>query len=384
MAVVIAGGMVYRDHTFCREDLLIEGGRIRQIGTVRQEGAQVYPADGLFVAPGFLDVHTHGAAGVDLNEARAEELEKLCRFFAAHGTTGFLGSILTDCFSQTMRCIGEYRRWKEGEHRGACLEGLHLEGPFLSPAYKGAMPEQFLQKGNIGLLRRYQEAADGAIRYLTVSPEVEGIGELIREASRMGIRVSVGHSGADYKTTRAAIACGAAAATHTGNAMRPLDRHEPGIFGAVLEDEGIYAEMICDGKHLHPGIVRLITRLKGTERILLVTDSIMAAGMPDGDYRLGVHEVTVKQGDARLKNTGVRAGSTLTMDRAFRNLMAFTGLKPAQALPALTENPARLLGLWDQVGFLEEGKRANLVLLDGRMRVRRTMVDGVWCAFGDD
>ena len=183
------------------------------------------------------------------------------------------------------------------------------------------MPEHLLRKGEPALLRSYQEQAEGCIRYLTASPEVEGVLDLIPAARELGIVTAIGHSGADYETAMAAIATGAAAATHTFNAMQLLHQHRPAILGAVLESD-VYCEAICDGRHLHPGIVRLLLKTKGLNRIVAITDSIMAAGLPDGNYHLGVNEVVVEEGDAKLASDGTRAGSTLTQNTALKNLLA--------------------------------------------------------------
>ena len=262
------------------------------------------------------------------------------------------------------------------EHKGSRLLGIHLEGPFLSPQYKGAMPEHLLQKPNLELVKEYQEAAEGEIRYITVSPEIEGMVDFIPKLCEQGMAVAIGHSGADYDTARKAIAGGAAASTHTGNAMRLLHQHEPAIWGAVLEDEKVYCEMICDGRHLHPGTVRLILKTKGLDRAVAVTDSIMAAGLPDGNYKLGVNDVVVVDGDARLTHGGSRAGSTLTSGKALLNLLEFTGRSLEEILPLMTENPAKLVGVYDRVGSLEEGKDADVVVLDETCRIEATYVKG--------
>lgn len=383
MKLLIQGGMVYRSHRFAKEDILIKESLIHKIGEEitdpDKEGAAVLDAFGHWIVPGFFDIHTHGAAGVDVNAATAEDLERICRFFASQGTTGWLASILTDTKEQTLWCISQYLKWRGLEHRGAILEGIHLEGPYLAKEYKGAMPEHLLRTADIDLLREYQEAAQGAIRYITVSPEVEGIVDCIPEIRKLGIQVAIGHSGADYETSRRAIEQGAAAATHTGNAMKLLHQHSPAIFGAVLEDDGVYAEMICDGLHLHPGTVRFLMKIKGLDRVVAITDSIMAAGLPDGDYKLGVNDVVVKDGDARLKSSDVRAGSTLTTGRAYRNLLQFTGRAPEEILPILTENPARLMGMSGQIGSIGEGMQANLLFLNHENEIVRTMVNGSLC-----
>ena len=375
MKTLLKNGMVYRNHEFAKTDVLFDGRTICAVGDdLQADGAEVVDAAGTYVVPGFIDVHTHGAVGVDVNGASAEDFEKICRFQATQGTTSWQGSILTDTREQTLSCIGEYNKWKAMEHEGADLMGIHLEGPFLCADYKGAMPEHLLQKPNMELLKEYQDAAKGDIRYITVSPEVEGIPEFIPEMKKLGMVVAIGHSGADYDTARKAIANGAMAATHTGNAMKLLHQHFPAIWGAVLEDDNLYCEIICDGRHLHPGTVRLIIKTKGLDRVVAITDSIMAAGLPDGDYKLGVNDVIVENGDAKLPN-GVRAGSTLTMAQALRNLMAFTGEGAEIVSRLMTANPARLMG-WAGKGELDVGKDADLVLLDGDYQVARTVVGG--------
>ncbi len=379
MAVLLKGGMVYQGHEFVRADILMSEGVIAAVGTgLAETNAQVTDVAGKRIVPGFLDIHTHGAVGVDVNGARAEDYEKICRFHVSQGTTGWLCSVLTDTREQTLWCIEEYKRWKNLEHEGSRLLGIHLEGPFLSPQYKGAMPEYLLQKPNLDLVREYQEAADGEIRYITVSPEVESMVDFIPALCELGMTVSIGHSGADYETSRKAIANGVAAATHTGNVMRLLHQHEPAIWGAVLEDDEVYCETICDGRHLHPGTVRLILKTKGTDRVVAVTDSIMAAGLPDGNYKLGVNDVVVVDGDAKLTD-GTRAGSTLTSGQALKNLLAFTGRPLEEILPLLTENPARLIGVYDRVGSLDEGKDADLVILDEACCVEAAYVKGEPC-----
>lgn len=370
-------GRVYRDHRFETLCVLSENGVITEIGEwISAPEAERIDLKGRRLVPGFLDIHTHGAAGVDVNSADPDGYEKISRFMASQGTTGWLGSVLTDTKEQTLACIEAYKQWKDMEHKGAAMMGIHLEGPFLSPEYKGAMPEHLLQSKNIPLIEEYQKAAQGEIRYITVSPEVDGMVEDIPKLKALGIQVAIGHSGADYDTARAAVANGAMASTHTGNAMKLLHQHFPAIWGAVLEDDRVYCEVICDGRHLHPGTVRLILKTKGLERVVAVTDSIMAAGLPDGEYRLGVNEVVVIDGDAKLKENGTRAGSTLTSGKALKNLIAFTGRPAEELIPLLTENPAKLLGMDGQRGFIRQGLFADFVVLDENDGVEETYVQG--------
>lgn len=368
-------GRVYVDGRFQDTDLLVEDGRIAGFGGRADETVDL---GGRLLVPGFLDLHTHGGDGVDVNAATAEDLAKIGRFFARDGTTGWLCSILTDTEEQTLWCIGQARAAMAAPITGAQLMGIHLEGPFLSTEYKGAMPEHLLRKGNAALFRKYQAAAGGAVRYLTVSPEVEGVVDMIGELSGH-VTIAIGHSGADYETACAAIDKGAAACTHTFNAMGLFHQHRPGIMGAVLE-RPVMCEAICDGRHLHPGSVRMLLACKGWDKVVAITDSIQAAGLPDGHYKLGVNDVVVVDGDAKLASNGVRAGSTLTTGQALKNLVQFTGESVEKVLPLLTSNPARLIGMDYRKGSIAPGKDADLVVLDDKLNVTATYVAGQ-CVF---
>ena len=372
----IVNGQVYIDHTFQKKTIYIQDGTIHLLEADCQTSGTVFDAAGRRIVPGFIDIHTHGAVGVDVNGASAEDLEKIGTFFAKNGTTSWLASILTDTEEQTSRAISQCIEYQASAGKGAQLLGIHLEGPFLASEFKGAMPEHLLKKGSADLAASYQRQANGNIRYITVSPEVEGVLELIPKLRELGIVVAMGHSGADYDTSMAAIQAGTAACTHTFNAMAPLHQHRPAIIGAALESD-VYCEMICDGLHLHPAIVRLLWKTKGPQRLVAITDSIMAAGLPDGNYHLGVNQVVVEKGDAKLASDGTRAGSTLTQDRALRNLLSFTGLSLEEILPVLTENPAKLIGVYDRKGSIEDGKDADLVVLDEQNQVADVFLQGI-------
>ena len=373
----IINGEVFLEHSFEEKTIKLSEGKIEVLekGATVPKDAECYDACGKKVVPGFIDVHTHGAVGVDVNAATADDLEKICCFAATRGTTSWLCSILTDTKEQTEWCIDQFKEHKKRGSAGADLMGIHLEGPFLSTEYKGAMPEYLLQKPNMPLLREYQERAEGNIKYITISPEVEGLAEDIPAMKELGITVSIGHSGADYDTAWKAIDNGAACCTHTFNAMKLLHQHFPAIMGAVLESD-IYCEMICDGRHLHPGTVRLLIKTKGIDKVVAITDSIMAAGLPDGNYKLGVNDVVVVEGDAKLADTGVRAGSTLTQDTALRNLLSYTKRPVEEILPMLSENPAKMLGIFDRKGSIANGKEADIVILDKEYNVTNVFVGG--------
>ena len=361
-----------------RLNVTVEDGVVTGLSSAydNEKDLPVIDASGLLALPGFIDVHTHGAAGFDVNAADVEGLRTIGRFFASQGTTGWLCSILTDTPEQTLWCIEQARQVIEGgPYDGAALLGIHLEGPCLSSEYKGAMPEHLLMhEASVDLFRQYQEAAGGHILYTTLAPEVPGVPELIPQLEALGITSVIGHSGAGYDLSWACVNAGAKSAMHVGNAMRLFHQHEPAIFGVALESD-IYAETICDGRHLVPGTVRLYVKVKGWDKILGITDSIMAAGLPDGNYKLGVNDVVVEDGDAKLATTGVRAGSTLTQATALRNFMKFTGAPVELAAKPLSQNPANLFG-WTDRGRIAVGARADLVLMDDAYDVVRTIVGG--------
>ena len=369
---LFTNGKVYVDGRFQDTDLLVQDGRVAGFSGKADE---VVDLGGKLLIPGFLDLHTHGGDGVDVNAATAGDMAKIGKFFAKNGTTGWLCSILTDTPEQTLWCIDQAKAAMAAPITGAQLMGIHLEGPFLCSAYKGAMPEHLLRKGDPALFRQYQQAAEGAVRYITVSPEVEGVVDMIAEIAGH-TTVAIGHSGADYETSCAAIDAGAQACTHTFNAMGLFHQHRPGIMGAVLE-RPVCCEAICDGRHLHPGSVRMLLACKGWDKVVAVTDSIQAAGLPDGHYKLGVNDVVVEDGDAKLASNGVRAGSTLTTGQALKNLVKFTGESVEKVLPLLTANPARLIGMDHRKGSIAPGKDADLVVLDQDLNVTATYVAGV-------
>ncbi|MGA3047003.1 MAG: N-acetylglucosamine-6-phosphate deacetylase [Terracidiphilus sp.] len=359
----------------------IEDGQIVSIGT--QETGELGSHDrvldypGATLAPAFLDVHIHGAAGHDVMEATPEALNAIGRFLAAHGTGSFLATTVTASMDVTLRALSGLAKLLETptEEKGTARPiGIHLEGPFLSHAKRGVQPPEHLLAPDTVVFDRFFEAAEGHIRLMTLAPELPGAIELAAHATARGVRVSLGHSDATSAETQAAITAGAASATHTFNAMRPLDHREPGILGTVLTTDSLFAELICDGIHTAPEMVKIWWRSKGPERAILVTDAMSAAGMPDGEYQLGGFAVQVANGKATAR--GVLAGSVLTLDRALTNFLGFTGAPLEQALLLLTTNPAAMTGLADRVGSLSVGHAANLVAVDGTGRLTASIVNG--------
>ena len=362
---------VYLDGQFRPASITVEDGVIAAVEEGRAKGAAELGAG--MLTPGFIDLHTHGAAGVDVNAADEEGLRRIAAFFASQGVTAWHASVLTDTEEVTRRCLSAIRNVMRDGSGGARLMGAHLEGPFLAREYKGAMPESLLRTGDAAMLRGLEKDFPGVIRYITVSPEVPGVIDMIREIADEVV-VAIGHSGATYDESMRAIDAGARCITHTFNAMRLFHQHEPAIMGAALESD-CWCEAICDGRHLHPGTVRILLKCKGRQRVVAITDSIMAAGLPDGNYKLGVNDVVVKDGDAKLLN-GVRAGSTLTLQQALQNLVRFTGKTAEEVLPLLTANPAEAMRLSGRQGVIAVGADADLTLLDDTLTARRVWSRG--------
>jgi N-acetylglucosamine-6-phosphate deacetylase len=346
----------------------IKDGHIASISTGASAGDHHFPAATL--APAFFDVHIHGAAGHDVMEATPEALAAVGRFLASRGTGSFLATTVTAPLDMTLRALDGLA--KLIDHPDSIPSsrpttkpiGIHLEGPFLSHAKCGVQPKEHLLEPSIATFDKLFEAAGGHARLMTLAPELPGATELAAHATQRGVRISLGHSDANAAQTRAAIAAGAASATHTFNAMRALDHREPGILGVVLTTDSLFSELICDGIHTTPEIVKLWWRAKGPERAILVTDAMSAAGMPDGEYHLGGFAVQVANGRAMAR--GVLAGSVLTLDRALANFTQFTGAPLDQALRLLTVNPAAMTGFSDHTGSIKAGQPANLVAVDAQ------------------
>ncbi len=373
--ILFAGGRVFTGGRLVPCEVLVRDGRIAAVGTdLERTGCQVVELEGNILSPGFLDVHTHGGAGVDINSAGQADLEKLSAFFASQGVTGFLASILTDTVEATERAIDHVCTFMDGPAPGARCLGIHLEGPFLCLKYKGAMPPELLREGDAGLFLRYQERAGGRVRYMTVAPEVKGVPEMISQL-RGACVLAMGHTDADYETAIDAIERGVTACTHTFNVMSLFHQHRPAVMGAVLE-KPVYCEAICDGRHLHPGTVRMLLSCKGWDKVVAITDSMQAAGLPDGEYMLGINPVTVTDGDAKISGTDIRAGSTLTLAQAVKNLSRFTGEGPEKVLGLLTTNPARLIGEDHRRGDIAVGKDADFVVLSSGLDVIETWSAG--------
>ena len=390
--IVLCAKRLYTPQEEIKDPLLfIEDGLISAVSARAQQeipkNATVIDLvkDGLadaILAPGFVDIHMHGGAGLDVMRATPGELPHLNQFLTTHGVTGYFPTTVAAPLDQTCRALERLAHAIEASQSSPAANGdavqarplgIHLEGPFLSHKRRGVHPPEYLVEPTLAIFESLWQAARGQVRMMTIAPELPGALEVIAEAARRKVCVSIGHSDAVLEDALAGVRAGARHATHTFNAMRPLDHRDPGILAEVLTDDQLSADIIVDGIHVAPEVVQIFLREKGLERSVLITDATAAAGMPDGTYQLGPIQVEVK--DGKCTKDGNLAGSVLTMDRAVRNVTRFAGWTLQDAVRAATLNATRAVGL-AQHGHLSPGAEANIVVLNGDGEVKKTMVRG--------
>ncbi len=353
-----------------RIDRVLPGMRITRAERERLD--EVIDARGAYVSPGFINVHLHGAAGFDVMDDDPAALPSIARFQASTGVTAMLPTTMTYDFPTIYRALDRIRAVMGEEKDGAVILGANLEGPFINRAQRGAQAAENIAAPDFERIRAYQ----GVIRLLTLAPEeLKGDYAFVEQCQTAGITVSLGHSAADYNTARQAILqYGINHITHLFNGMAPFHHRRPGLAGAAL-DTPADCEIIADNVHLHPMTQRFLWRMKQERHIILVTDSMRACGLGDGESELGGQLVRVSGQVATLAD-GTIAGSVLTLDRAVANFAANTGASLAQTVACATKVPAQNLGIYGEYGSLEPGKRADIVIFDGAVRVRRTIIGG--------
>lgn len=335
-------------------------------------GGVVLDAQGMFILPGFIDIHFHGAMGKDIMDADVASLEVMSYFCASHGVTSFYPTTWSASQADIMdalNCVKENQKIV----KGARIQGVHVEGPYVDFEYRGAQLPSMIRKAD---KKEYQSWFDtGVVKIVTCAPEIDGAKEFISEAVSNGIRISIGHSQANYEQVFDASALGATQATHLFNGMVGLHHRDPGTVGGILDDPRLLVQVICDGVHLHPAIIRLIRAVKGSSKVILITDSIRGAGLPDGDYEHKGQNFFVRDGIARTPEGGL-SGSTLTLDQAVRNYMRFTGASLEETVSTITSVPALEMGLENHKGRIAVGYDADLVWLSQDYEVTKTFVMG--------
>lgn len=380
MKAILANHLMTPETSIEDAVVLIENGRITSVDSAADRTipaeAELIPSRGLTIAPGLIDVHTHGAAGLQFNDGGADTVAGLARFYARHGVTGFLAGVWGTHAQLTAGIDAATKALSLSEwHGGAELLGIYLEGPFINVAHAGAFVLESIKAPDLELLRSYLDRAEGAVKLLTLAPELPGAAQLLALASARGVVNAIGHSGASWEEACEAATAGVRHVTHLFNAMLPLHHRTPGALGAALSDDRFTVEIIADGIHVHPAIVRLLTRTKRPHQVVLITDSIGAAGLPDGRHELSEVNVNVGENSARLDD-GTLAGSTLTMERGVHNLVEFGAATLGEALAMGSLNAARLLGLAHRKGRIAPGFDADLVAFFPDLEVAWTMVGG--------
>ncbi len=362
-----------KDFEFTTADVKVENGIITEIAPeIAGEGIDL---SGKYILPGAVDIHTHGAVGHDHCSGDKEGLARVCEWEAKNGVTSFLPTTMTVGEDTIIKAVKAVREYMDEEHKGATPLGVHLEGPFFSMAKKGAQPAEYIKNPDFDMFKRIFDAGEGAVKIIDVAPELDGAVEFINEAKKYCV-VSVGHTSGAYEDAMAAYAAGATNTVHLYNGMTGATHREPGIVGAAWDCESATAELICDGIHIHPAIIRTTFKILG-KRVVMISDSLSCAGLPDGTvfYDAGGHEITVSGGKATLKDGTIAGSSTNLFECVRRNVKA--GIPLETAMYAASYAPAKAIGEDKNVGSIDIGKRADLVITDKDLNIDSVYVKGV-------
>ena len=358
------------NRTFTQGDIIVYNGKFAETSLQNEE---IIDGHGWYAIPGLIDIHFHGCAGYDFCDGTEEALEKISAYEASVGVTGICPASMTieeSKLYQAMKNAGEYTG-----HGGAKFEGIHMEGPFISEKKKGAQAAEHIRTCDLKLYQRLQEASGGQIRIVDIAPETEGAMPFIAAVKDEAV-ISLAHTTADYDTAMEAFSSGASHVTHLFNAMPPFHHRDPGVIGAAADTDECRVELICDGIHVHPAMVRAAFSLFGPDRIILISDSMRAAGLADGWYTLGGQDVHV-QGKLATLNDGTIAGSVTNLMACVQTAVKQMGIPLADAVACATVNPAKEIGIYDHCGSIASGKDADLVLLDENLQVRAVYINGI-------
>lgn len=362
--VAFVGGMVFNSYTekFERANVICRDGYIAEISSYVPSGYEKIDVTDKYLIPGLIDVHTHGIAGGDFNYASENKMGKMCYAYAKQGTTSIMATLASQSMTKLFNSIYAINQHRLNENFDkANVIGIHMEGRYLNPKMRGAHAEELLSLPNVNELKSLFNIMMPTPAHFSLAPELEGAEEFIKTAREFGATVGIAHTSASYEEAEKAIELGATSFTHTFNAMTPVHHRMPGAAVCSLNSDKAYTEIICDGVHLHPGIVKLAYNAKAKDKLVLITDSMSATTMEDGEYGIAGSKVYVKDGRA-INEDGVLAGSTLTMFNALKNLMKFCGITLNEALKCATINPCKMVGA-DFVGSIEKNYRADLIVL---------------------
>ena len=366
--MIIKSGKVFQeDGSFLEQTLYVNAHRLVDKAEYQDDG-EIIDAEGLLVLPGLVDIHSHGAAGEDFSDGNPEGLKKILRYERSCGITSYCPTSMTFPKERLRQIFASIKGAQTEE--GAKVVGINMEGPFLDPAKKGAHVEKWIAAPDVAFVRELNQDVDGLVRLVTLAPNMDGAEEFIKEMHEE-VCISLGHTAADYDCASRAMKFGAHHVTHLYNAMQPFGHRAPGLIGAAMDDPECMVEIICDGYHIHPSAIRAAFRMFGPERVILISDSMRAAGMENGTYELGGQEVTVKDRKAVLKD-GTLAGSATNLYGCMCKAVEF-GIPLEQAIMAATANPARSIGIFDRVGSIRIGKQADLLLVSENLELKRVI-----------
>lgn len=362
------------DRKFEKGEILIENGLFAEGADDQGEG-EVIDGEDCYAIPGLIDIHFHGCKGYDFCDGTEEAIKEIAKYEASVGVTAISPATMTLPVEQLEQILKTAASYKKKAKEGADLIGVNMEGPFISKDKKGAQNAAYIISCNKEIFHRFQNAADGLVKYIGIAPEKEGALEFIDQV-KDEVNVSLAHTNADYDAAKAAYDKGADHAVHLYNAMPAFTHRSPGVIGAVSDSEHVMAELICDGVHIHPSVVRATFKMLGADRIILVSDCIRATGMPDGQYTLGGLDVNVSGNRATLVSNGALAGSATNLLDCVRTAVIEMGIPLETAVACAAMNPARSLGEYDKYGSISPGKKGNVVLLDKELNLKAVIKDG--------
>lgn len=367
--ILIKNCKYYSNQKFINGDILIDRDIIIDVGNINEDCGKVIDGEGKIVIPGLIDIHMHGAIGYNVMDASIDDLNKIANFLAHQGTTSFLPTTIT---SRDKDLIKTLQNIKNASNPN--IIGVHIEGPYINKQNKGCHDENLIKNPEIKMIAIARKEVNNLHLHYTIAPELPNAIDFIKEVIKNGGTVSLGHSNATMDEALQAISVGANIFTHLFNAMRPFHHREPGIIGAALKSNE-FVEVICDGIHVHPDIINLVYKIKGKEKIVLVTDAMQACGLGDGTYNFGGFKVIVKEGIAR-KEDGTLASSTLTIFKALKNAMKFLNIPLEEAIDMATINPAKALGIDNEYGSIDINKKADLIMLDNNFNIDKIINKG--------